>query len=71
MSTFSELKVKVSRDLRDTDLKVFDTTVVGDLINAGIAEIGRIAPKRFKENITPVVDTLSYAVQSATFAPYD
>lgn len=68
MTTFAEMKTLISRDLRDTDNKVFDTDTVGDLINAALAEVGRISPQRFQEDITPVADTLSYVLRSDEFA---
>lgn len=60
MSTFNEMVVQVSRDLRDPSNKTFDTTVIGDLITAGLIEIGRIAPAHRQEDITPIADTLDY-----------
>jgi hypothetical protein len=63
MTTFATLKTNVSRDLRDTSNITFSTTDVGDLINAALAEIGRIAPRRFQEDITLVADALSYPLQ--------
>lgn len=67
MTTFAELKTAVATDLSDPANKVFDPAVIGDLINAAINEVGRIAPDRFRENISPVADTLSYTLRSATF----
>lgn len=67
MTTFAELKTAVSTDLQDPSNGVFDLATVGDLINAGINEVGRIAPQMFRENITPVADQLTYVLRSATF----
>lgn len=67
MTTFAQLASAVSRDLRDVDNKVFTTSDVADLINEALSEIGRIAPRSFQEDITPVDDTLEYTLQSAEF----
>ena len=65
MTAFSALKTAVSRDLRDPSNVTFDATTVGDLINAGLAEIGRVAPFSFQDDITLVADTLSYKLRAA------
>jgi len=64
MTTFAEIRTKVSTDLRDVDGKFFDAGVIGDMVNAALTEVGRIAPERFQEDITPVADTLRYVVRS-------
>lgn len=66
--TFSALKTAVSAALRDPDHKTFTAADVIDLINSGLAEVGRIAPRRFLEEITPVADQMSYIVLSGDFA---
>jgi hypothetical protein len=66
MSTFATMKTNVSRDLRDTGNVTFSLTDVGDLINAALAEVGRIAPRRFQQDITPVADSLEYPVLTST-----
>lgn len=60
MTTFTNLVTAVSRDLRDTGNTTFTTPVVGDLINEGLVEIGRIAPARFQQDLTVVANTLVY-----------
>ena len=65
MTTFSDLKTMVSRDLRDPSLYTFDTATVGDFINAAQAEVGRVAPQRFQDDIVLVEDALSYQLRAA------
>lgn len=67
MSTYATLKTEVSEALRDPDLATFDDPAVGRMVNMAIAEIGRIAPLHFQEDITPVADTLEYIIQSDYF----
>jgi len=67
-STFLTLKTAVSRDLRDPTNLFFSTTDVGDLINAALSEVGRIAPYRFQEDITPVTNAMSYQPQTTVFS---
>jgi hypothetical protein len=66
-TTYGELQTKVSRALRDEGHKTFPVAVVQDMIQAGWAEIDRIAPERFMEQITPVDDTLTYTLRTAEF----
>lgn len=66
-TTYGELQTKVSRALRDEGHKTFPIDVVKDMIQAGWAEIDRIAPQRFNENITPLADTLAYQLRTAYF----
>lgn len=67
MTTFAALKTNVSRDLRDTGNLTFDVTVVGDFINEALAEIGRIAPKRFQKDISLSADAMTYTVLPTGF----
>lgn len=66
MTTFAALRTLVARDLRDPDKLVFDDPTLGDLVNAAIVEVGRIAPERFQDDITPVANTMNYTVHTAT-----
>lgn len=67
MTTFAEFRTAVARDLRDPSYLTFVTDDLADMINEALSEIGRIAPQRFQEDITPVADTLEYIVRSAYF----
>jgi hypothetical protein len=68
VTTYLNLKTYVARDIRDASFLTFSDTEVGDMVNAAIAEVGRIAPRQFQEDITVVADTLTYTPQVATFA---
>lgn len=67
MTTYTELQDKVARALQDPDNATFDTQAVKDMIASSYADLGRIAPQRFVEDIVTVDDTLSYQVRSVTF----
>lgn len=67
-TTFAELKTEVSEALRDPDLTTFDDAAVGRLVNMALAEVGRIAPLHFQEDVTPLADTLDYQLQSDYYA---
>ena len=54
MTTYSALQALVSRDLADPDQLTFDVDAVKDFIQQGLAEVGRVAPQQFKEDITPI-----------------
>lgn len=66
-TTFAQLKTMVARDLRDPINETFTDAEVGDMVNAGIVEMGRLSPLKFRESITPIADTLAYTLQVATF----
>jgi hypothetical protein len=66
-TTFGTLKAEVSEALRDPDLKTFDDAAVGRMVNMGIAEVGRLAPAPFQEDITPVADTVEYILRENEF----
>jgi len=63
MTTLATLRVNVSRDLRDPSNLTFSNDTVDDLINAALAEVGRIAPERFQEDIQPEENALSYQLR--------
>lgn len=67
MTTYLELQDKVARALQDPDNATFDVEAIKDMIASSYADIGRIAPQRFTEEITPVADTLEYQVRTAVF----
>ncbi len=67
MTTYGDLQSKVSRAIQDPDNDTFDVQAVKDMIASAYADIGRIAPQRFVEDITPLDDTLSYQVREAVF----
>ena len=62
-TTYGELQTKVSRALQDPSRVTFVTQTVKDMIQAAWAEIGRIAPERFQEDITPLADTQAYQLR--------
>jgi len=69
MPTLANLKTRLARDLRDTSNKTFDATTLGDLINSGIVEVGRISPMQFRDRIFPSANTLSYDLGTAIAIP--
>lgn len=72
MTTYAELQDKVARALQDPDNATFDAQAVQDMIASAYADIGRIAPQRFVQDITPTDDTLSYELRQDVFtAPND
>lgn len=67
MTTYAELQTKVSRDLSDPDRQTFNVDAIKDFIQQGLAEIARIAPRQFKEDLTPVADQLEYDLLTDDF----
>lgn len=66
-TTFGVLKTEVSEALRDPDLGTFDDSAVGRLVNLAVAEIGRVAPEPYTEDIAPLADTLAYILRENEF----
>jgi len=66
VTTFAALKTQLAALIADPDAKTFSTTDLGYFINAAIAEVSRIAPQRFQEDITLVDGTLDYRVRGGT-----
>lgn len=60
MTTFAELKTALARDLRDPSNKTFSDADLGDLINHGIAEVSRVAPQKFIEDLPYYTGQLTY-----------
>ena len=69
MITFGALKTAVSKDLRDPSAITFDSTAVGDMVQSALATLGRVAPRRFQEDITPVANVMSYQLQKVGSEP--
>lgn len=67
-TTYGALKTRVSLVLLDPDNKTFTAALVAELVKNALVELGRIAPVQFTEDLTPVADQLTYAVQSAEFS---
>lgn len=59
---------RVSDLLQDPNRQTFTLAMVGDLTYAALAEVGRLAPEQFTEDIPLVAGQLTYAVRSADFA---
>jgi hypothetical protein len=67
MTAYSALQTYVSRDLSDPSNLTFDTDAVKDFIQKAIAEVGRVSPQQFQEDITPVDGQLTYLLRSDDF----
>jgi hypothetical protein len=63
MTTFAELKVSLAADLSDTDGKVFVDSDLGIFINKAIAEVSRVAPQEFTEDVAFSSGQLSYPLR--------
>lgn len=67
MTTYSGLQALVSRDLADPDQLTFDVNAVKDFIQQGLAEVARIAPEQFQEDLDAVDDQLVYPLRNSVF----
>lgn len=52
MTTLAQLQTRLARDLRDPSNGTFSLAMLTDLLNDGVVELSRIAPKEFQEDIT-------------------
>jgi hypothetical protein len=66
-TTYLELQAKVSEALQDPDNATFGVEQVKAMIDAAWAEISRIAPQRFQEDIDPIADTSAYLLRQDDF----
>lgn len=64
MGTFSAMVTALAAELRDPSNLTFDATALGAFIDEGVAEVGRLAPAMFQQDITPTADTLVYTLQN-------
>jgi hypothetical protein len=67
MTTYGELQDKIARVIQDPDKEVFVAETLVDITAAAWAEISRIAPQRFTEDIEPVADTLKYPLRDGVY----
>lgn len=66
-TTYLELQAKVSASVQDPDNKTFEVETVKAWIAAAWAEISRIAPQRFQEDVDPLADTGAYLLRQDDF----
>lgn len=66
--TYGALKTRVAIVLQDPNARTFTDGLLEELILSALAEVGRIAPEEFTEDITPVADQLTYVVRSSDFS---
>ncbi len=66
-TTFANFKTRVSDLLQDPNRQTFTVAMVGDLTFAALAEVGRLAPEQFTEDIALIAGQLSYVVRSPDF----
>lgn len=67
MTTYAQLQAAIARDVHDVDLQTFLADEVKDLAQSALAEVGRLAPFKFREDVTPLANTLDYQLQAAVF----
>jgi hypothetical protein len=65
MSTYAELKTKVAEALSDPSNGTFTPSAIAAIIQEGFAEVGRIAPERFHEDVILVANQMSYQLRSS------
>lgn len=63
MTTLASLNTAVASDLRDASYVTFSSATIDGFVNLGLAEVGRIVPQRFEEDITPRTGVLVYPLR--------
>lgn len=66
-TTYAELQAKVSDAIQDPSNATFTVDTIKAMIDAAWAEVSRIAPQRFQEDIDPIADTVAYQLLTAQF----
>ena len=64
--TFDTLKSSVATDIRDPNFAVFTEPVIGDFVNQGMSEVGRVYPLEVVDDVTPVADQYEYTIEPKT-----
>jgi len=67
MTTFADIRTEVAEALRDPDKQTFTDPQLKGMVNRAQAEIGRFAPRRFQEDISPTAGDLTYPLQFGIF----
>lgn len=67
-TTFGALKTRVALVLQDPDGKTFTTSMVAELIQQALVEVGRLVPEQFVEDLTPVDNQMQYTLRSDVFS---
>lgn len=67
-TTYGELKSRVSTVLQDPSNRTFTETLVAELVQNALVEVGRLAPQQFTEDIDYVSGQITYALRSDDFA---
>jgi hypothetical protein len=67
-TTYGALKTRVALVLQDPSSRTFTASLVAELIQSALTEVGRVAPEVFTEDLTPVANQIKYAVRSAAFS---
>lgn len=67
MTTFAQLKTAVAAALSDPGAKTFTASVIADICATALVEVGRVAPRRFQEDLTPVANALTYDLLQTDF----
>lgn len=68
MTTYVELRDKIARAIQDPDKETFTDATLKDIVSSVWADLGRVAPEQFTEDLTPLDDTLSYQLRADVFA---
>jgi len=66
-TTYLELRQKIARAIQDPDNETFSDDTLKDVVSSVWADIGRVAPEQFTEDITPIADQLSYDLRADVF----
>src|SRR5690349_19203440 len=67
MTTYVGLRDKIARSIQDPDKETFSDDTLKDIVSSVWTDLSRVAPQQFVEDITPLADTLSYALRSDFF----
>ena len=66
-TTFGNLKTRIATVLLDPDGDAFTDSLLPELVQAGLVEVGRLLPTQYKEDLDPVANQMEYLLGSALF----
>lgn len=66
-TTRGALKARLAVLLQDPSARTFTAGMLEELIRSALAEVSRIAPEQYTEDLTPVANQVTYLLRSAAF----
>lgn len=67
-TTYLQLRARIAREIQDPDNETFSDDTIKDVVSSVWADLSRVAPEQFVEDIQPIEDQLDYDLRSDIFS---